>query len=301
MPSRRILPKVRDRISFLYVDHCRVEQEGRAILVLRADYRAAIPCANLASLLLGPGVAITSAAIKAIAAAGCSVSWVGNDGFRFYAAGSAPASCDRLIHQATVWADPAKHLTIAKAMYRFRFGQPSASDATIQQLRGMEGRRMRQIYQEWSQRTGVQWAGRSYRAGAMEDSDPINQALSIANTCLYAVVQSAIAAVGYSAGLGFVHHGNAFSFVYDVADLYKASTTIPAAFEVVAAGYEDLGAAVRKALREKLCDLKLMHRITDNVDDLLGYQASEPSDGTVLLWDDQEAWVQGGINWEGKA
>jgi len=60
--------------------------------------------------------------------------------------------------------------------------------------------------------------------------------LSAANASLYGVVHSAVAALGCSPGLGFVHTGHAHAFVHDMADLYKASVTIPAAFDAVAAG-----------------------------------------------------------------
>lgn len=39
---------------------------------------------------------------------------------------------------------------------------------------------------------------------------------------LYAVCQAAIVSLGYSPALGFVHTGKQLSFVYDIADLYKA-------------------------------------------------------------------------------
>lgn len=41
-------------------------------------------------------------------------------------------------------------------------------------------------------------------------------------------------------GLGFVHIGHSLSFVYDIADLYKAEITIPIAFRLAAESPEDI-------------------------------------------------------------
>ena len=83
---------------------------------------------------------------------------------------------------------------------------------------------------------GVPWAGRAYRREQWGSADPINRALSAANSCLYGICHAAIVSAGYSPALGFIHTGKMLSFVYDIADLYKSKLTIPVAFRVVAAG-----------------------------------------------------------------
>ena len=67
----------------------------------------------------------------------------------------------------------------------------------------------------------------------------MNQALSAGNACLYGLAHAVITALGCSPGLGFIHVGHECSFVYDVADLYKAEITIPIAFEMAAKRPED--------------------------------------------------------------
>jgi CRISPR-associated protein Cas1 len=136
----RTLPKIRDSISFLYFDRCVVEQNANAIAIFQKNNKYQIPCANLATLMLGPGSRITHAALKTLTKNACQVQWVGEDGFRFYAEGhSSKRSVSRLDHQATLWADPQKRLDVIRGMYQFRFDEPLADDLTLQQIRGLDG------------------------------------------------------------------------------------------------------------------------------------------------------------------
>ena len=93
---------------------------------------------------------------------------------------------------------------------------------------------MRQVYRKASKDTGVPWSGRLYRPEDFASGDAVNQALSAGHACLYGLAHAVIVALGCAPGLGFVHVGHECSFVYDIADLYKAEVTIPIAFEVAA-------------------------------------------------------------------
>lgn len=299
MSRLRTLPKLRDNISFVYFEHCRIEQDDRAIAVFKEKNKLIIPCAAIATLLLGPGTSITHAAIKALTESACEIHWVGEDLFRFYASGKgASSNTKRLQHQAKQWADPILHLSIVRKMYEFRFPDPLPPDLTLQQIRGHEGVRIRTLYQQLSAATGVEWTARDYKQSNWNDTDPINQALSIANSCLYAVCQAALNSVGYSAALGFIHTGKPLSFAYDIADLYKANTTIPAAFEAVASSPLSLDTLVRRLCREKFIDSRLMQNIVEDIDRLLGYGTpDDESDPLCFLWDNQLVSVEGGKNW----
>ncbi len=298
MARLRTLPKVRDRISFVYFEHCRIEQDGQSILVFKENSKFFIPCAAISTLLLGPGTSITHAAIKALADNICEVQWVGEDLMRFYAHGRSGASnTKRLIHQATSWADSLQRLAVVRRMYTFRFDEPLDENLSLQQIRGYEGVRVRTAYQQWSQKTGVEWHGRNYKQEDWDAANPINQALSIANTCLYAVCQAALYSVGYSPALGFIHTGKPLSFVYDIADMYKAQTTIPAAFEAVSETHFDLDSLVRRKCRERFNDYRLMHRVIDDVDEVLGFKSNDDGEPICFLWDDVLEWVEGGKNW----
>lgn len=298
MSNLRTLPKTRDRISFLYFEHCRIEQDMKAIAIFQEQHKYIIPCASLSTLLLGPGTSITHAAIKTLADSACEVQWVGEHSLRFYASGKGSSSnTERLFHQAKLWADPLQKLAVVRRMYEFRFDEPLKEDLSLQQIRGLEGVRVRTLYSRLSQETGVEWQGRDYKPESWEGANPINRALSTANACLYAVCQAAIASVGYSPALGFIHTGKPLSFVYDVADLYKGETTIPAAFEAVADTYFDLDAVVRRKCREKFNRYRLMPRLVRDIDQVLQFTGSESELAVCHLWDDQLEWVEGGQAW----
>lgn len=296
MSSLRSIPKIRDSISYVYVERCRIEQDAKAIAVLQEQGRYVIPCASLTTLMLGPGSVITHAAIKNLADGSCSVQWVGEDGLRFYAKGSHPSSSvERLYHQARLWADPAQHLAVVRRMYTFRFSEPLDDGLTLQQIRGLEGVRVRTTYSRLRKQTGVEWKGRDYKLTKWEDSDPVNRALSAANACLYSVCQAALNAVGYSTSLGFVHTGKPLSFVYDIADLYKTETTIPAAFEAAAELGLDVESRARQLCREKFVEQRLMQKMIGDVDSILGLKSiKDEADPVGHLWDNKGGSVEGG-------
>ncbi len=268
MPPRdlHILPKVRDSWSFLYVEHATVDQEDLAIAIHDKNGRVPVPCASLSTLVLGPGTKVTHAAIKALADAGCSVVWTGEGGVRFYAQGMGETRASRnLLRQAILWSHPHTRLAVIERMYRARFEEPLEEGLTLQQIRGWEGVRVREAYARLSRETGVLWSGRSYDRGNWADADPVNRALSAANSCLYGVCHAALVAAGYSPALGFVHTGKQLSFVYDVADLYKVDVTVPVAFRAAQEGPGDLERRVRLACREGFTRQKLLERIVPDV------------------------------------
>jgi CRISPR-associated protein Cas1 len=217
-----ILPKVRDSWSYLYVEHCVVEQDDFAIAVFDQQGKMPVPCASLSLLMLGPGTKITHAAIRALADNGCLVAWTGEAGVRFYAQGLGETrSSANLLRQAACHADAEQRLRVVRQMYAMRFPEPLDPALTLKQIRGKEGIRVRELYAHWSRETGVKWDGRAYKQNDWRRATPINRALSAANSCVYGVVHAAIIAAGYSPALGFIHTGKMLSFVYDVADLYK--------------------------------------------------------------------------------
>lgn len=112
--------------------------------------------------------------------------------------------------------------------------------------------------------------GRSYDRGNWGNSDPVNRALSCANSCLYGLCHAAILSTGYSPGLGFVHTGKQLSFVYDIADLYKVELTVPVAFEIAAQQPSNLERATRMRCRDIFRDHKLLQRIVPDIQKVLG-------------------------------
>lgn len=298
-----ILPKVRDGLSYLYAEHCKIDQEAKAIALHDATGKTPVPCAALSLLMLGPGTSITHAAIRALADSGCLVAWVGEEGVRFYAQGLGETRSARgLLRQARLCSDPRLRLEVVGRMYRKRFPEPLPAGLTLQQLRGREGVRVREAYARASRETGVAWHGRSYRRDDWRASDPVNRALSAANSCLYGVCHAAIVAAGYSPGLGFIHTGKALSFVYDVADLYKAEVAIPAAFAAAVEGTEGIEGRVRRTSRDAFRERRLLARVVTDIQEVLGLVEGEAEgfDGDAALpgglWDPERGAVAGGQN-----
>jgi len=299
------LPKFRDGWSYLYVEHCRIDQDARAIAIHDASGKVPVPCANLALLMLGPGVSITHAAISVLADHGCLVAWCGENGVRFYALGMGETrSASNFLHQARMWAHPEFRMYVIRRFYQMRFSEKLEPELTLQQIRGMEGIRVREAYAAASRETGVPWSGRSYRRDDWRNADPVNRALSTANSCLYGICHAAIVSAGFSAALGFIHTGKMLSFVYDVADLYKTEITIPAAFRAAAEGDAGLERRVRLSCRDMFVSTRLLARIVPDLQTVLAIPArgaagegdrfDTESATPGWLWDPEAGLVEGG-------
>ena len=303
------LPKFRDGWSYLYVEHAKIDQDDKAIAIHDPEGKVPVPCAALALLMLGPGTSITHAAINVLADCGCLVAWCGEQGTRFYALGIGESRfADKLLRQAMLCSDPDLRLQVVTRMYRKRFAEGLPAEITLQQIRGKEGIRVRETYARMSRETGVEWNGRNYDRSNWNSSDPVNRALSAANACLYGVCHAAIVSAGYSTGLGFIHTGKMLSFVYDIADLYKTETTIPAAFHTVAInGATGVERQVRQACRDVFEETRLLARIVDDIEDVLAVSGTlvpmgdgQDFDGDMALpgglWDPETGEVIGGVN-----
>ena len=299
----RALPKLRDSISYVYIEHAVIEQDDFSLMILRQDGRIPIPVSSTTCLLLGPGVSITHAAVKAAAENGCMLIWCGDHIQAFYASGTGETrSAENLMLQAKLCMNPELHKSVVQRMYLRRFGSIADESYTIQQLRGMEGVRVREAYQLASKTYGVKWRSRDYKMSDWNDSDPVNRALSCANTVLYGLCHAAVVSLGFSPGLGFIHTGKQLSFVYDVADLYKADITIPAAFSAVAEDMraENLESHVRRKVRTLLSSQKLLRRIPEDLEWIfhVNTQDDEPEEQVGDLWEDGGS-IKGGKNWGG--
>ncbi len=304
------LPKIRDSLGYLYVEHCRIDREDKAIAIHDATGLTPVPCASLALLMLGPGVKITHAAILTLADTGCLVAWVGEESVRFYAAGTGETrSASRLLHQARLATRRSTRLQVVRRLYEMRFGEELDPALTLEQIRGREGARVRDAYARAAAATGVPWQGRNYDRGNWTKADPVNRALSCANSCLYGLCHAAIVSAGYSPALGFIHTGKQLSFVYDVADLYKTVLTVPVAFEVAGADPKPLERAVRHRCRDTFSQADLLGRVVKDIeyalsvvpaaDDAadLDFDADPAAPGR--LWDDQTASAPGGVAYGG--
>lgn len=294
------LPKLRDSLSFLYIERAIIEQDNLSICAIRSDGTVPIPIAAMTVLMLGPGVSITHAAIKSICDNGCTVIWCGEAASRFYAVGMGETrSADNLLHQAKLCMDEELHMQVVLKMYERRFPDMDCSNLSLSQIRGMEGVRVREAYRLFSKQYGVPWTKRDYKTSSWENASSINRALSTANNVLYGVCQGAIVSMGYSTGLGFIHTGKMLSFVYDIADLYKVECSIPAAFSVVGNSYSDLEGEVRRECRKRIKQQRIMQRIPTDIAWLFDVDHPGEQENAIQvgdLWDTDGKRIEGGIN-----
>lgn len=175
--TRESLPQVKDKYPFLYLERGRLEVDDSSVKWLDADgHVIPLPIATIATLLLGPGTSVTHEAIKTLVAANCSVSWVGEDCLLFYAAGFlATADTRNLKQQISLAADDARALDVARQLYARRFPDADLAGKSLPAMMGMEGQRVRSLYQQKAEQYQVGWKGRQYVPGKFELADITNQ------------------------------------------------------------------------------------------------------------------------------
>lgn len=298
-PELQALPQIRDRMTFLYLEHCTLGRQDGAITVTDEKGIVQIPAAGISVLLLGPGTRVTHRAMELMGDAGVGAVWVGEHGVRYYSHGRPLTNHSRmLVRQAEMVSNSRKHLEVVRKMYQLRFPDEDVSKLTTAQLRGREGSRVRAAYRKASKETGVEWNGRVYRPDDFAGGDAVNQALSAGTACLYGLAHAVIAALGCAPGLGFVHVGHDGSFVYDIADLYKAEVVIPIAFEVAAQNPEDLPAVMRRRVRDAMVEHHILERMVHDIRYLLlSENEMSETEAAVYLWDAQLGTVANGINY----
>ncbi|MEV4611072.1 type I-E CRISPR-associated endonuclease Cas1e [Kitasatospora sp. NPDC049258] len=301
-----MLPRVADSLSFLYLDVVRIVQDDTGVCAevtspQRGTETVYLPTAAISCVLLGPGTSITARALATFARHGTTVVIAGSGGVRCYA-GAVPESLSTtwLERQARAWADDERRASVATAMYEQRFGAGTVPHGTgIEKLRGMEGQRVKAHYRLLAQQYRIGRFRRAYDPASWDTQDPVNLALSAANTCLYGIVHAAIVALGCSPALGFVHSGNQQAFVYDIADLFKAELTIPLAFSLHSSATPEQDA--RRGFREGLRLFRLLPRIVTDVQRLLAPDAEidlpDPTQRMVDLWDPISGAIPGGVNY----
>lgn len=272
-PPRETLAPARDRWTPIYLEHGRLEVDDSSVKWIGADRTVLrIPVATVSALMLGPGTTVTHAAMKACADCNTPVCWVGEDGLRFYAFGATPTHDNaRARRHAEIHASKKRREEVARRMFRLRFGKDAEVEGhSIKTLMGMEGKRVKALYEEMGTRFGVTWKGRDYNPSNWRLADGINRAVSAANAALYALTTAIVCSMGYLPQLGFIHSAGTLPFVFDVADIYKHETTLVAAFQTLGA---DPGAdekAVLTALKFIIEERRLLSRIPNDIESLLG-------------------------------
>ncbi len=271
--TKNTLPQMKDRYPFLYLERGRLEIDDSSIKWIDSDGEVIrLPIATISTLLLGPGTSITHEAIKVLAAANCTVCWVGEDSLLFYATGQSPTSDTRnMRRQMKLACDSKQSLEVARHMLKKRFPGADLAGKSLKEMMGMEGFRVKKLYEQKAEFYNVGWKGRSYLAGKMELSDITNQVLTLCNAALYGILLSCIYGMGFSPHIGFIHSGSPLPFVYDMADIYKEELCIDLAFKLtldLAGTYNKY--RVSSEFKKKAIDMNLLARINPDIEEVLG-------------------------------
>jgi CRISPR-associated protein Cas1 len=269
---------LKERFSALFLERGRLDvKDGAFVMVDDGGVRTHVPVGGVACLMLEPGTRVSHAAVALAARAGTLLLWTGEAGVRLYSAGQpGGARSDRLLYQAALALDPKARLQVVRRMFAVRFGEEPPQRRSVEQLRGMEGARVRSIYALLARQYGVDWSRRNYDPKKWESGDVVNRCLSSATACLYGLCEAAVLAAGYAPAIGFLHTGKPRSFVYDVADLFKFETVVPMAFRTARAGPEDPEGRTRRACRDVFREQQVIRRIIPCIEDVLAAGGMPP-------------------------
>jgi len=263
---------IKDRTSMIFVGKGRIDVRDGAFVVIDEvnGERMHIPVGSVVCIMLEPGTRISHAAVKLAATTGTLLIWVGEAGVRLYSVGQpGGARSDRLLFQAKLALDEQLRLKVVRKMFELRFGEPAPERRSVQQLRGIEGARVRKIYQMLAKQYGVDWRGRNYDHTNWEKGDAVNRCISAATACLYGVTEAAILAAGYAPAIGFLHTGKPLSFVYDIADIVKFESVVPIAFKIASKAPYSPDREVRKACREYFRSDRLLKKLIPLIEEIL--------------------------------
>lgn len=277
LPPIKPLP-MKDRISMIFIQYGQIDVlDGAFVVIDKTGVRKHIPVGSVACIMLEPGTRISHAAVNLAAVAGTLLVWVGESGVRLYSSGQpGGARADRLLYQARLALDDELRLKVVRRMYEVRFGEPAPARRSVEQLRGIEGARVRGTYKLLAQQYRVNWQARNYDRHQWDAADIPNRCLSAATACLYGITEAAVLAAGYAPAVGFIHTGKPLSFVYDIADLYKYETVVPLAFRIAATSPLQPEREVRIACRDLFRSDKLLGRIIPLIEEVLAAGGISP-------------------------
>ncbi|WP_442504150.1 type I-E CRISPR-associated endonuclease Cas1e [Marinivivus vitaminiproducens] len=290
---------LKDRSSLIFVERGQIDVlDGAFVVVDATGIRTHIPVGGFACIMLEPGTRVSHAAVALAARAGTLLVWVGEAGVRLYASGQpGGARADRLLWQARLALDEAARLKIVRKMFELRFGEPAPERRSVDQLRGIEGVRVRKTYELMARQYGLTWNRRAYDRMDWSAADIPNRCLSAATACLYGLTETAVLAAGYAPAIGFLHTGKPLSFVYDVADIFKFETVVPAAFKTAArAGGDRLERSIESSVRRECRDMfrrtNLLERLIPSIEDMLSAgdlpRPDPPVDAQLPAFEDGE-------------
>lgn len=277
LPPLKPIP-IKERLSILYIEKGQLDVlDGAFVVVDKTGVRTHIPVGGVACLMLEPGTRVSHAACALAARVGTLLVWIGEAGVRLYSAGQpGGARADRLLYQAKLALDADLRLKVVRNMYAMRFGEEPPQRRSVEQLRGIEGARVREMYKQIAAKYGVEWKARNYDTQEWDKGDLPNRCLSAATSCLYGIAEAAVLAAGYAPAVGFIHTGKPLSFVYDVADVYKFETVVPVAFQIASRHPGNPEQQVRLGCRDVFRQTRLLERIVPGIEEMLAAGGIEP-------------------------
>jgi CRISPR-associated protein Cas1 len=278
---------IKERLAILYIEKGQLDVlDGAFVVVDKSGIRTHIPIGGVACLMLEPGTRVSHAACALAARVGTLLVWIGEAGVRLYSAGQpGGARADRLLYQAKLALDPDLRLMVVRKMYALRFGEEPPQRRSVEQLRGIEGARVRETYKRIAAKYGVEWKARNYDVSDWDKGDLPNRCLSSATSCLYGIAEASVLAAGYAPAIGFIHTGKPLSFVYDVADVYKFETVVPVAFRIAAKKPHNPEQQVRIACRDVFRESRLLEKLIPGIEEMLAAGGINPP----MASDDQVA------------
>lgn len=286
LPPLKPIP-IKERLSIIFIERGEIDVvDGAFVVVDSQGFRVRpvlthVPVGGVACIMLEPGTRVSHRAAALAARVGTLLVWVGEAGVRVYSSGQpGGARSDRLLYQAKLALDDDLRLKVVRKMYALRFGEEPPQRRSVEQLRGIEGARVKRTYQLLASQFGVPWKGRNYNPETWDASDLPNRCLSAATACLYGVTEAAVLAAGYAPAVGFIHTGKPLSFVYDIADIYKFESVVPLAFKIAASNPATPDRAVRLACRDVFRQTKLLDRIIPDIEEILAAGEIKPPEPT---------------------
>jgi len=271
-----------DRHGLIWLDRGRLAVEDGTLVFTTAGHDSLeagaydIPLQQVSNVLLGPGSVVSHDALRILARQQTGLLAVGASGVRLYAA-SMPFGPDRAARarrHAELWANEDRRIDMARAMYAIRLGGSLPSyQRDIDSLRGIEGARMKQTYQNLAQQYDVAWQGRRYDRSDPESATAINKAINHAATAVYAAARIAVAVTGTVPQLGFIHESSGHAFALDIADLQRSTVTLPIAFRAVKKKQErpgyDIEQTTRRLAGQTLRKEKVIPQMIDHIKELI--------------------------------
>ncbi len=269
---------MKDRISMIFLEYGQLDvKDGAFVLIDKTGVRTHIPVGSITCIMLEPGTQVSHTAVRLAAEVGTLLVWVGEAGVRLYAAGQpGGARSDRLLYQAKLALDDDLRLKVVRKMYEIRFEEPAPKKRSVEQLRGIEGARVRKIYQLLAKQYGVDWKGRRYNPKDWGAADMPNRCISAATSCLYGITEAAILAAGYAPAIGFIHTGKPQSFVYDIADIFKFNKIVPLAFKIAATNPRNPETVIRQSCRDTFRKYKTLQKIIPMIEEVLSAGEIKP-------------------------